>query len=98
MGFIDFLGDNLVQFWEYTGFANCTLPHLAMILVGLFFIYLAIKKNFEPMLLVPIGFGILIGNIPFKIDAGLEGSECRLVSAVGLFRYWSNDRFLVAYR
>ena len=52
MGFIDFLGDNLVQFWEYTGFANCTLPHLAMILVGLFFIYLAIKKNFEPMLLV----------------------------------------------
>ena len=36
MGFIDFLGDNLVQFWEYTGFANCTLPHLAMILVGLF--------------------------------------------------------------
>ena len=72
MGFIDFLGDNLVQFWEYTGFANCTLPHLAMILVGLFFIYLAIKKNFEPMLLVPIGFGILIGNIPFKIDAGLE--------------------------
>ena len=72
MGFIDFLGDNLVQFWEYTGLANCTLPHLAMILVGLFFIYLAIKKNFEPMLLVPIGFGILIGNIPFKIDAGLE--------------------------
>ena len=72
MGFIDFLGDNLVQFWEYTGFANCTLPHLAMILVGLFFIYLAIKKNFDPMLLVPIGFGILIGNIPFKIDAGLE--------------------------
>lgn len=72
MGFIDFLGDNLVQFWEYTGFANCTLPHLAMILVGLFFIYLAIKKNFEPMLLVPIGFSILIGNIPFKIDAGLE--------------------------
>ena len=62
----------MVQFWEYTGFANCTLPHLAMILVGLFFIYLAIKKNFEPMLLVPIGFGILIGNIPFKIDAGLE--------------------------
>ncbi len=32
MGFIDFLGDNLVQFWEYTGFANCTLPHLAMTL------------------------------------------------------------------
>ncbi len=72
MGFIDFLGDNLVQFWEFTGFANCTVPHLVMILVGLFFLFLAIKKDFEPMLLVPIGFGILIGNIPFKIDAGLE--------------------------
>ena len=41
-----------------------------MILVGLFFLYLAIKHNFEPMLLVPIGFGILIGNIPFT--SGME--------------------------
>ena len=37
-----------------------------MLCVGLFFIYLAIKHDFEPMLLVPIGFGILIGNIPFQ--------------------------------
>ena len=37
-----------------------------MILVGLFFIYLAISKEFEPMLLVPIGFGIIVGNIPFS--------------------------------
>ncbi|MCF0190899.1 MAG: sodium ion-translocating decarboxylase subunit beta [Marinilabiliaceae bacterium] len=36
-----------------------------MICVGLFFIYLAVAKEYEPMLLVPIGFGILIGNIPF---------------------------------
>ena len=43
-----------------------------MLLVGLFFIWLAIKKNFEPMLLVPIGFGILIGNVPFNTTAGLE--------------------------
>ena len=43
-----------------------------MLLVGLFFLWLAIKKNFEPMLLVPIGFGILIGNIPFNATAGLE--------------------------
>lgn len=42
-----------------------------MILVGLLFIFLAIKYEFEPMLLIPIGFGILIGNIPFK-DAGLQ--------------------------
>jgi Na+-transporting methylmalonyl-CoA/oxaloacetate decarboxylase beta subunit len=42
-----------------------------MILIGLMFIFLAIKYEFEPMLLIPIGFGILIGNIPFK-DAGLQ--------------------------
>ena len=66
------MSNNLADFWGYTGFANATSEHLIMILVGLFFLFLAIKKNFEPMLLVPIGFGILIGNIPFKIDAGLE--------------------------
>ena len=38
-----------------------------MLCVGLFFIYLAIKKDFEPLLLVPIGFGILVGNIPFQM-------------------------------
>ena len=66
------MGNNLADFWEYTGFAQATGQHLIMILVGLFFLFLAIKKNFEPLLLVPIGFGILIGNIPFKADAGLE--------------------------
>ena len=61
-----FLTSNLEQFWNFTGFANCTWPNLIMIGVGLLFIYLAIKHDFEPMLLVPIGFGILIGNIPFQ--------------------------------
>ena len=42
-----------------------------MILVGIFFIYLAVAKEFEPMLLIPIGFGILVGNIPFNMEAGL---------------------------
>lgn len=72
VSFLSFISDNLADFWEYTGFANATSGHLIMIVVGLFFLFLAIKKNFEPLLLIPIGFGILIGNIPFKIDAGLE--------------------------
>lgn len=67
-----FLVENLTQFWHLTGFYNATWQHLVMLLVGLFFIWLAIKKNFEPMLLVPIGFGILIGNVPFNTTAGLE--------------------------
>ena len=70
--FITFLGNNLADFWTYTGFANATGGHLVMILVGLFFIYLAVAKEFEPMLLIPIGFGMLIGNIPFNMEAGLK--------------------------
>ncbi|WP_297063480.1 sodium ion-translocating decarboxylase subunit beta [uncultured Duncaniella sp.] len=70
--FSDFLLQNLQEFWHLTGFYNATWQHLVMLLVGLFFIWLAIKKNFEPMLLVPIGFGILIGNVPFNTTAGLE--------------------------
>lgn len=56
---------NLEQFFQYTAFANFTVGHIIMIIVGLTFIALAIIKEYEPMLLVPIGFGILVGNIPF---------------------------------
>lgn len=55
----------LKTFWHYTGFSGVTLGNLIMIVVGLFFIFLAIKFNYEPLLLVPIGTGILLGNIPF---------------------------------
>ena len=72
MDFGQFIMQNLQEFWHLTGFYNATWEHLVMLVVGLFFIWLAIKKNFEPMLLVPIGFGILIGNIPFNTTAGLE--------------------------
>jgi len=67
-----FLTANLTEFWHLTGFYNATWQHLVMLAVGLFFIWLAIKKDFEPMLLVPIGFGMLIGNVPFNTEAGLE--------------------------
>ena len=72
MDFGNFLLDNLHQFWILTGFHNATWEHFVMLAVGLFFIWLAIKKDFEPMLLVPIGFGMLIGNVPFNTEAGLE--------------------------
>ncbi len=56
--------DNLKQFMQYTGFANATFGHIIMIIIGLCFVYLAIKKEWEPLLLIPIGFGIVMGNIP----------------------------------
>lgn len=64
--------EGILTFWKYTGFANVTGGHLFMIAIGLFFIYLAIKYDYEPLLLVPIGFGILIGNIPFLENVGLN--------------------------
>ena len=68
--FSDFLSQSIDTFWGFTGFANCEWGNIIMLLVGMFFIWLAIKKDFEPLLLVPIGFGMLIGNIPFQ-----EGME-----------------------
>ncbi len=65
MGFLDFVQAQLMQFVQYTAFANFTWGHLIMIAVGIFFIYLAIAKEYEPLLLIPIGFGIIVGNIPF---------------------------------
>ena len=89
--FAQFLTDSLGTFWEFTGFANCQWTNLAMLLVGIFFIYLAIKKNFEPLLLVPIGFGMLIGNIPFEpgMEIGIyeEGSVLNILYN-GVARGW----------
>jgi len=55
-------------FWELLksgAVGNFTWGNLAMLIVGCVFLYLAIVRGFEPLLLVPIGFGILVGNIPF---------------------------------
>jgi len=62
----------LKQFFEYSGFNNVTAGHLVMILVGLVFIFLAIRFGYEPLLLIPIGTGILIGNIPFLQAEGIN--------------------------
>ncbi len=51
--------ESLRQFWYFTGFANATWQNLVIILIGIVFITLAIKKEWEPLLLVPIGFGMI---------------------------------------
>lgn len=65
-------GHGIAKFFSFTGFNNATAGHLIMLVVGLIFIFLAIKYDYEPLLLIPIGVGILIGNIPFMEDAGLK--------------------------
>ncbi|MCH5217161.1 MAG: sodium ion-translocating decarboxylase subunit beta [Muribaculaceae bacterium] len=64
--FASYMRETIVTFWNFTGFANCEWQNLVMLAVGCFFVWLAIKRNFEPLLLVPIGFGMLLGNIPFQ--------------------------------
>ena len=80
---MDTIIDSLVQFLQYTGFASMTFKHLVMICIGIAFITIAIKKDWEPLLLVPIGFGIIIGNIPFTsgLQIGLyeEGSVMNIL-------------------
>lgn len=54
----------LGEFVLLTGFANLTLPHIIMIAISLILLYLGIFKNYEPLLLVPISFGMLLVNLP----------------------------------
>ena len=81
--FSDFLDNSIRTFWHFTGFYNCEWTNLVMLAVGCFFVWLAIKKNFEPLLLVPIGFGMLLGNIPFQpgMEIGIyeEGSVLNIL-------------------
>ena len=66
------LKDGLRKFWILTGFRNCKLGNIIMILVGILFIFLAVRFEFEPMLLIPIGTGIICGNIPFFQGYGIN--------------------------
>jgi oxaloacetate decarboxylase beta subunit len=54
----------LLELWQTTGIYQITLPQFAMIVVGFLLLFLAIKKGFEPLLLIPIGFGGIVSNIP----------------------------------
>ncbi len=69
---VDLIKSGLSQFFKYTGFRNATGGHLIMIVVGLVFIFLAIRYDYEPLLLIPIGIGIIIGNIPFYQGEGIN--------------------------
>jgi len=68
----------LSQFIQTTGFLNVSWGNLVMIIFGMIFVYLGVAKEFEPLLLIPIGFGIIVGNMPGVAQQGLgvmnEGS------------------------
>jgi carboxybiotin decarboxylase len=66
---------DFLQIFNTTGFVSFTWGNVLMIAAGVVFIYLAIAKKFEPLLLVPIGFGIIVGNIPGILERGLGVSS-----------------------
>jgi len=66
------MDSGVLQIWQSTGIANFEWGNVLMIAIGLLLIYLAIAKNFEPLLLLPIGFGGILANIPI---AGISGPD-----------------------
>lgn len=83
--------DSLQQFWSFTGFYNCTWQHILMLAVGALLLTLGIVKKWEPLLLVPIGFGIIIGNIPLPAGMNIgiyeEGSVLNILYQ-GVVKGW----------
>lgn len=70
---------SLQSVWNDSGFASFTPGHGIMILVGLLLLYLAIVKEFEPLLLGPIAFGCILANIP---STGFFGEEMNVMKAI----------------
>jgi carboxybiotin decarboxylase len=62
----------MIDYLTTTGFGGMTIGHAVMIAIGAMFIGLAIVKEYEPLLLVPIGFGIIVGNIPYAAGMSLS--------------------------
>ncbi|GLQ31124.1 sodium ion-translocating decarboxylase subunit beta [Litoribrevibacter albus] len=79
--------ENLLKLWYSSGLYNMDIGQLVMILVGLLLLYLAIKKGFEPLLLVPIGLGGILANIP---QAGLAYNALEQALHIGTPEFLSH--------
>ncbi len=82
----------ILHFMESTGFYGLTFGHVLMVLIACVLLYLAIVKGFEPLLLVPIAFGVLLTNLPFAgmmapPEMEIEGNVIHTVTPGGLLYY-----------
>jgi carboxybiotin decarboxylase len=75
--------EQMIELWHGTGLYQISVKQFVMILVGLVLLYLAISKKFEPLLLVPIGFGGLLANIP-GVDIAVGNGVLAQFYAMGL--------------
>lgn len=94
MNFFDTLTMSISGFIEQSGFASITWAYIVMIAVACVLLYLAIVKDFEPLLLVPIAFGMLLVNLP---SAGLMNGPLSANEPGGLLYYLSLGKELGIY-
>ena len=93
------LGASMLNLWESTGLYQSTWENYVMLAISFVLFYLAIARKFEPLLLVPIAFGMLLANIPgahaelykapIMVDTPVEGGYTTSYQAGGLFYYLS---------
>lgn len=78
--------EQILDFLSYTGFAHLYWGNVVMLLVGGLLIFLAIRKHYEPLLLLPIGFGVLLANLPFSgiLESGSTSEPGGLLYYFGL--------------
>mgnify|MGYP000332698232 CR=1 FL=1 len=89
---MEYIQNTLLNLLQQTAFLNLSVGNLIMILVACIFLYLAIGKGFEPLLLVPISFGMLLVNIYPDIMLSIEDS------IPDLHGCWCDDRLRSADR
>ncbi|MEG1710934.1 MAG: sodium ion-translocating decarboxylase subunit beta [Clostridia bacterium] len=95
--------DSLYKFWSSTGLANADWKNYVMILVALVLLYLAIRHKCEPMLLLPIAFGMLLINMPLGHDILFKEPSTTIINGVeqiqagGLFYYFYQGVQLVIF-
>ena len=100
MSFIEILRDSLSSLWNSTGFVQGTWENYVMLLVSFVLFYLAIVKKFEPLLLLPIAFGMMLVNIPggYNVLYAAEGDNGEagglLRQSDGVVYRGSRSRFL----
>ena len=80
--------DTLVNLLNQTGFMTLSYKNFIMVAVALFFLFLAIKKGYEPLLLVPISFGMLLVNLFPDIMMTVEEAKASGSQAAGLLHYF----------
>ena len=91
--FFDAFGETIVRLWEGSGFANIGLDQIGMLLIAFVLMYLAIVKKFEPLLLLPIAFGMMLTNLPMGNVINMDFYDADYIKSLGYA-----DGTLVAYR